>query len=120
LVIERASWWRGVYELWEDGVMAGVARPLGILRRENVVRLGGRDYRLRAAGFWGRVWHLLDDAGQMLVEVRPRGIFRRGAVLRILGPVDVDLLILAYHVVNGRWREQTAAAGASAGAAAGS
>jgi hypothetical protein len=91
----------------------GTARPLGIFRRENTVRFVERDYRLGAAGFLGRIWHLVDDAGQMLVEVRPRGVFRRGAIMRILRPVDVDLLVFTYHVVNTRWQEQTAAAAAS-------
>ena len=119
LLIEQTSWWRGTYELREAGAVLGTARPLGIFRRENIVRFGERDYRLGAAGFWGRIWYLADDAGQMLVEVHPRGVFRRGAIMRILSPVDVDLLVFTYHLVNTRWQEQTAA-GASAGATAAS
>jgi hypothetical protein len=118
LVIERTSWWRGTYELQEHGVVLGRARPLGLLRRENVVRFADRDYRLRAAGFWGRVWHLVDDRpadrGEILVACHPRGVFRRGAILRILRPVDLNLLAFAYHLVNARWQEQSAAAGAAA------
>ncbi|MGD8967231.1 MAG: hypothetical protein PVI07_06960 [Anaerolineae bacterium] len=122
LVMEQTSWWRGTYELREGGTVLGTARPLGVFRREDVVRFGDRDYRLRAAGFWGRIWHLVGDGpeaqGQMLVEVHPRGVFRRGAILRILSPVDANLLAFTYHLVNARWQEQAAAAGA--GAAAGS
>jgi hypothetical protein len=33
--------------------------------------------------------------------------------MRILRPVDVDLLVFTYHLVNTRWQEQTAAAAAS-------
>jgi hypothetical protein len=120
LVIEQTSWWRGAYELREGSAVLGTAQPLGIFRRESIVRFGGGDYRLRAAGFWGRVWFLVGEAGQALVEVQPRGVFQRGAILRILGPVDLDLLVFAYHLVNARWQEQTAAAGASAGATAAS
>ncbi|MGD2177198.1 MAG: hypothetical protein PVG71_05185 [Anaerolineae bacterium] len=124
LIIERTSWWRGTYELREDGAVLGTARPLGIFRRENVVRFGDHDYRLRAAGFWGRIWHLVDDGpaaeGEIVVAFRPRGVFRRGAILQILSPVDLHLLVFAYYVVNARWQEQSAAAGAGAGAAAAS
>lgn len=116
LVMKQTNWWHGTHELQEGGVVLGTARALGLLRRENSVRFGGRDYRLRAAGFWGRVWHLVDDAS-LLVEVHPRGIFRRGAILRILRPVDADLLAFTYYLVNARWGEQTAAASAGAGAA---
>jgi hypothetical protein len=115
----RTSWWRGTHELREASAVLGTAYPLGIFRRENVVRFGDRDHSLRAAGFWGRVWHLADDAGQLLVEVHPRGVFRRGAILRILSPVDVDLLAFTYHLVNMRWQEQTAAGAGAAASAAG-
>jgi len=110
LAIERTNWWRGVYELREDDLPVGEARPLGILRRKNAIQFGGRDFWLQAGDFWSRSWILSDDAGHMLVKIHPRGAFRRGAILRILQPVDVDLLALTYHQVNVRWREQTAAA----------
>jgi hypothetical protein len=51
----------------------------------------------------------------ILLEVQPRGIFRRGAYLTILGPVEADLLAFVYYLVNVRWQEQTAAASAAAG-----
>jgi hypothetical protein len=121
LVIEQTSWWRGTYELRDDGTVLGTARPLGLFRRENVVRFANRDYRLRAAGLWGRIWHLVDDGiaaqGEILVAFHPRGAFRRGAILRIMGPVDLNLLVFAYHLVNTRWQEQSAAAGAGAAGA---
>lgn len=124
LVIERTSWWRGTYELREDGTVLGTARPLGIFRRKNVVRFGDRDYWLIAAGFWGRIWHLVGDEpaaqGEIVATFHPRGVFRRGAILRILRAVDLDLLFFSYYVVNARRQEQTAAAGAGAGAAAAS
>jgi hypothetical protein len=140
LVIERTSWWRGTYELREDGTVLGTARPRGFFRREFILVLGSdplgdeppggesldneslgneplgskllvtEPYTLRAAGFWGRIWHLIDRAGEMVVEVRPRGPFRRGATLRIFKPVDVGLLAFAYRLVTARWQEQTAAA----------
>jgi hypothetical protein len=110
LAIERTNWWRGAYELRKDDLPVGEAHPLGILRRNNAIHFGGRCFRLQAGDCWSRSWTLSDDAGQMLVKIRPRGAFRRGAILRILRLVDIDLLALTYHQVNVRWREQTAAA----------
>ncbi len=46
----------------------------------------------------------------MLLEIRPRGIFRRGALLTILGTVDAALLVFTYYLVYTRWREDAAAA----------
>ena len=112
LVMKQTNWWRGTYELQEGDTLLGTVRPLGIFRRENIVRFGHQDYRLRAVGLWGRLWHLADDAGRTLVEVHRRGIFRRGAILRILSPLDLDLLVFTYHIVNARWDEQTTAAAA--------
>jgi hypothetical protein len=116
LVMERTSWWRGTHELREDEAVLGTARPRGILRREFVLHLDDQAHTLRTAGFWGRIWHLIDGAGEMVVEIRPRGVFRRGATLRILKPVDVDLLAFAYHLVRARWQEQAATAGGAAAA----
>jgi hypothetical protein len=110
LVIVQTSWWRGTVELREDSAVVGTAQPLGIFRRENLVRFGDLDYRLRAIGFWGRIWRLVDEAGQRLLDLRPRGPFQRGAILSILNPVHLDLLVFTYHLVNTRWHEQTAAA----------
>lgn len=118
LIVKRTSWWRGTYELREDDTVLGTARPMGLFRRENAVQFGEQAYRLRAAGFCGRIWHLLDSAGETVMEIRPRGAFRRGAILRIRKSVDLTLLAFTYGLVQASWQEQTAAAGA--GGAAGS
>ncbi len=70
---------------------------------------------MEPAGFWSRGWHLIDEAGTTLLEIQPRGIFRRGAYLTIIGPVDADLLVFAYYLVNVRWQEQAAVDSAAAG-----
>jgi hypothetical protein len=62
-----------------------------------------------AAGIWSRTWHLVDEAGTVVLEIRPRGAFPRAEVLRVLQPMEVDLLVFAYYVVNARWNEQAAA-----------
>ncbi|MFQ6102155.1 MAG: hypothetical protein ACE5OS_13100 [Anaerolineae bacterium] len=115
LRVERTSWWRGWYELREDGVVLGTARPQGFWRRTMNVGFRGAMYELVPAGFWSRGWHLVDEAGTALLEIQPRGILRRGAYLTIMGPVNADLLVFAYYLVNVRWQEQAAAASAAAG-----
>ena len=115
LVVARTSWWRGWHELRESGVVLGTARPQGFWRRTMSVGFQGAMYELALAGFWSRAWHLVDEAGMVLLEIRPRGVFRRGAYLTIMGPVHADLLLFTYYLVNVRWQEQSAAAGAAAG-----
>ncbi len=113
LVMKRPSWWKRQYELWENGVLSGSSHPRSLFRREIVVQFGGKEFALRPAGFWTRRWHLIDDAGRALLEIRPRGVFRRGAFLTILDAVDVALLIFGYYLVYARWREEAAAAAAA-------
>ncbi len=111
LVVKRTNWWRGWHELWENEVVLGSARPRGMLRREIIIQFGGEGFVLKPAGFWSRRWYLTDGAGTPLLEIRPRrGIFRRGALLTILGTVDAALLVLTYYLVFTRWRQESAAA----------
>jgi hypothetical protein len=117
LVVQRTSWWRGWHELREGEIVLGTARPRSFWRRTMSVGLRGLMYELAPAGFWSRGWHLIDGAGTMLLEIQPRGFFRRGAYLTIRGPVDADLLVFAYYLVNVRWQEQAATAGGAAAAA---
>jgi len=115
LVVERTSWWRGWHELREDGIVLGTARPRGFWRRTMSVGFRGRMYELEPASFWSRGWRLIDEAGMMILEIQPRGFFSRGAYLTIMGPVDADLLVFTYYLVNVRWQEQAAASAAAAG-----
>ncbi len=115
VVMERTSWWRGWHELREDDVVLGTARSQGFWRRTMSVGFRGAMYELAPAGFWSRGWRLTDEAGTALLEVRPRSAFRRGAYLTIMEPLNVDLLAFVYYLVNARWQEQSAAAGAAAG-----
>jgi len=115
LVVERTSWWRGWHQLREDGVVLGTARPRGFWQHTMCVGFRGLVYELEPTSFWSRGWRLVDGAGTMLLEIQPRGIFRRGAYMAIQCPVDADLLVFAYYLVNVRWQEQAAAASAAAG-----
>ncbi len=120
LVARRTSWWRGWHELREDEVVVGTARPQGFWQRTTSVGFRGQVLRLEPVSFWGRGWRLVDQIGRTLVEVQPRGVFRRGAYLTVLHAVDADLLVFVYYLVNARWQEQSAAAAAGATAASGS
>ena len=113
LTVARTSWWRSQHELRENGIVLGTARPQSFWRRAMEIRFQGAMYELVPASFWNRRWLLLDEMGTTLIEVQPRGAFRRGAYLAIVEPVSVDLLIFAYYLVNARWQEQAAAAAAA-------
>jgi len=108
LVVKRKSWWRGWHELWENGGISGSARPRGFFRRETIIQFGGEEFTLKPAGFWNRNWCLADSAGTMLLEIRPRDMFCRGAWLTILGTVDAALLVFAYYLVYTRWNNEPA------------
>jgi len=115
LVVRRTSWWRGQHELEEDGLVLGAARSRGFWRSEMDIMFQEAAYGLVPADSWSNRWDLVDDAGAVLLEICPRGLFRRGASLTIRGPLNTDLLVFAYYLVNARWQERGAAAAAAAG-----
>ncbi|OQY37371.1 MAG: hypothetical protein B6243_00730 [Anaerolineaceae bacterium 4572_5.2] len=112
LEIEKTNWWKSIYEMREGGAVKGIAYPRGLFNREFLLDMGERIYVLTPIGFGGRVWRLLDNVGTLLLEVRHRGAFRRGANLTIRGEIDFPLMLFAYYLVNARWQEQHAAAAA--------
>ena len=116
--VRRTSWWRGQHEMRERGVLLGTAWPRGFFRREIALRFGAGEYLLRSTSFWGRSWCLADAVDGTLLEIRPRGVFRRGAYLSVLVPVDVPLLVFAYYLVHTRWQEESAAASSASSSAA--
>jgi hypothetical protein len=114
LTLRRVSWWRGQHELHEGETLLGSSYPQGFFRREIVVLFGEREYRLTPVSFWNRTWHLTDEVGTVLLEIQPRGVFRRGAYLTIFGAVDAALLVFAYYLIHNRWQEEAAAGAAAA------
>jgi len=113
LALRQPKWWRNVYEVWEGDAELGAAWPQGFFSRQIVVEYGGRRYTLKPAGFWSRGWHLVDEVGNGLFEIKTRGL-RRGARLGILAEIDIALLVFAYYLVHMRWQSEAAAAAASA------
>ncbi|MGD1992715.1 MAG: hypothetical protein PVI59_05930 [Anaerolineae bacterium] len=114
LAMVRTNWWRGEYKLREGGMVLAHARTRGVFRNAVEVRFGGWDYELRRLGVLKRGWRLVDQGGMALLEVYPKGVFKRGAVLEVLGRIDVDLLAFSYYLVHRRWQEETTAAAAAA------
>jgi hypothetical protein len=114
LLAQRVVWWRGQHELREGSVVLATARPSSFWSRALTIGFGGREYALWS-DFWARRWRLANAAGTVLLEVRPRGVFRRGVCLTVRGAVDADLLAFAYYLVHVRWEEQHAAGAAAAG-----
>jgi hypothetical protein len=100
LAVRRTNWWRGRHELREGEIVLGTARLRSAFRREIVIRFGGWEYALKPSGLQTRHWHLTDETGATLLEIRPRGVFRRGAYLTIQHSMDADLLIFAYYLVH--------------------
>lgn len=113
LVLWRKSWWRSEHELRESGMTLASARPRGFFRTEIMIEFGGQRYTLARISFWKRGWRLIGPGNVALLEVQPRGFFKRGAFLDILGEVDADLLVFVYYLVYMRWQEEAAAAAAS-------
>jgi len=72
-----------------DGILGELTLPglrmRGVFRRVFDLHFDDQMHTLRTAGFWGRVWYLVDGAGMTLLEVCPRGAFRRGAHLAVQG-----------------------------------
>ena len=113
-IARRTSWWRGEYELREGETVLATARPRGFLRREVEVTFGDRSYTLQPVRFWGRAWRLCDEAGAPLLEVHPKGVFRREVRLEVMSPVDLPLVVFTYYLAYTRWQEEAAAAAAAA------
>ena len=113
LLARHVSLWRDRHELWDGNTRLATARPPHFWSRAFIIQFGGREYTLRPVGFWEHCWRLADEAGMMLLEMRPRGAFRRGAFLTVHGEIDADLLAFAYYLVHTRWEEQHATAGAA-------
>ena len=113
--IQRTSFWRGWYELRQNGIVIGGAVPEGFWRRTFQLGYRGLEgYVLEPTSVWNRSWRLVDPSGTALLDLEPRGVFKRGARVAVLGEVDLELLAFTYYLVNVRWQEQHAAASAAA------
>ena len=58
------------------------------------------------------IWTLRNARDQILCEIKPRGVFKRGAMFRILNQLPITLLVFTYCLVSKSWQDQSAVAAA--------
>lgn len=116
LTVKQTSIWKGTHEMREGGVLLGHAQTRGVFKREVDIEFGDQQYVLIPGSLWKRNWVLVDAQGIELLDLRPRGAFRRGALLTVLAEVEIDLLAFAYYLVHKRWEAESAAASGAASA----
>lgn len=114
LLMRKTHWLSTTHELVEGEVVRGNGARPGLFRRDIILKIDGQQYSLAPRGVLGQGWRLFDAAGQQLLEIQPRGIFRQGAYLTITGAVDADLVAFAYYLVQMRQQEEAAGAAAAA------
>jgi len=114
LVMYQPRWWKGEYQLREGQAVLGTAWPRGFFSHQIIVEFAGQTHTLEPTSFWKRGWQLVDEAGGRLLGIEPRGVFRRGARLAILGEIDLALLAFSYYLVHKRWEAEHAAVAAAA------
>ena len=112
LDFEKIHFWKNQYEIKHGGMVMGSAAPRGVLSRVFILSLGEESYLLSPGKGFSRVWTLRNARGQILCEIKPRGIFKRGAMFRILYQLPITLLVFSYCLVRKRWQDQSAAAAA--------
>jgi hypothetical protein len=114
LHVRKAGWLGSTHELLQGGEVLGRAARKGFFSRDVDVWFDGQALTLERQGAFGRGWHLVDDQGTTLLEIRPRGVFRQGAYLSLSGPVEAALVAFAYYVAYQRQQEESAAGAAAA------
>ncbi len=112
LVFEKTSFWKSHYELKQEGAVIASAAPRGGLSRVSIINFEGEPYALLPGKGMSRSWTLKNSQDQFLCEFKPRGMFKRGAMLRILNQVSISLLVFSYCLVIKKWQEQSAAGAA--------
>jgi hypothetical protein len=113
LLMQKPHWLGTAHEFIEGEAVRGTADRRGLLSREIVVQFDGQEYLLEPKGLLSRGWNLIGAGETILLEIEPRGIFKQGAYVTIVGAIDADLVVFAYYLVHMRWQEDAAAAAAA-------
>jgi hypothetical protein len=108
----KPHWLGTARELVEGGTLLSRADRPGLLSRDIAVTFDGQDLVLERPRLLSRDWQLVDQEGNVLLTIQPRGIFRQGAHLDVPGPIELSLVAFSYYLA--RAREQEEAAGAAA------
>ncbi|MCJ7715002.1 MAG: hypothetical protein MUO54_00585 [Anaerolineales bacterium] len=112
LDFEKIHFWKNLYELKQGGAVIASAAPRGPLSRFFTLGLGNESYALFPGKGLSRTWTLKDSRDQILCEIKPRGVFKRGALFRILNQLPITLLVFSYCLVSKSWQDQSVAAAA--------
>lgn len=112
LDFEKTHFWKNQYELKQGGVVIASAAPRGALSRFFILGLGEESYLLSPGKGFSRIWTLKNVRDQILCEIKPRGVFKRGAMFKILNQLPITLLVFSYCLVSKNWQDQSAAAAA--------
>ena len=102
----KTNFWRSHYDFQQDGAVLGSAAPRGKLSRSFLISFEEELFGLFRGGKL-RSWVIKNNLDQVLCEFRPRGVFKRGAIITILSPLPFNLLLFSYCLVSKRWQEQS-------------
>jgi hypothetical protein len=114
LLLHKVHWLGSAHEVSEGGIVRGTADRRGVFDVDMALHFDGREYTLQAAGLLSQGWYLCDHAGYQLLEIQPRGILRKGAILTLFDVIDTGLVAFAYYLVHVRWQEGAAVIAATA------
>jgi hypothetical protein len=109
LLMQKSHWLGSAHELVDGGSVRARADRPGLFRRDILIQFDGQEYTLEPEGLFSRGWLLFDAGGTKLLELRPRGAFKQGAYLTIIGSINSDLVAFVYYLVHMRQQEDAAA-----------
>jgi hypothetical protein len=112
LIFEKINFWKSQYELKQEGAVIASAAPRGGLSRVVIINFEGELFTLLPGKGLSRSWTLKNSRDQFICEFKPRGTFKRGAMLRIINQIPISLLVFSYCLVSKKWQEQSGAGAA--------
>jgi hypothetical protein len=110
LTIKNINFWKPNFQMIDGDRVLGKAHSPKVFKRAFEIEFDGQSLRLESGGSKLRSWSLLDAAGSLVCEFRPRGAFKRGALIQICAAASLGLLAFAYTMVSRRWQEENTAA----------
>ena len=110
LIFDKISFWKSHYELKQEGAVIASAAPRGGLSRVLIITFEDELFVLLPGKGMSRNWILKNSQDQIICEFKPRGTFKRGAMLKILNQISISLLVFSYCLVIIKWQQQSAAA----------
>jgi hypothetical protein len=103
---KKTSPWKSHYEWRDNTSLVASAMPKGKLNKAFIVEYQGNVYGLLPGGSKLRSWKIKTTSTQDICEYKPRGPFKRGAMIRIGAEIPLGLLVFCYCLVSKRWQEQ--------------